>query len=101
MAPPYPQRILEDPKRRPEIMDNVKVYESACAQLCPTLGNSMDCRLHGSSFHGIFQAKILAWAATSFSRGNFSTQESNPCLLHLLHWQANSLPLAPSGKHHG
>ena len=22
----------------------------------------------------------------------------NPCLLHLLHWQAGSLPLAPPGK---
>ena len=26
------------------------------------------------------------------------TQGSNPCLLHLLHWQAYSLPLAPLGK---
>ena len=57
MAPPYPQRIFEDPKRRPETVDSVKVYESACAQLCLTLGNSMDCRVHGSSFHGIFPGK--------------------------------------------
>ena len=28
----------------------------------------------------------------------FPTQGSNPCLLRLLHWQADSLPLAPSGK---
>ena len=28
----------------------------------------------------------------------FPTQELNPCLLHLLHWQASSLPLAPPGK---
>ena len=26
------------------------------------------------------------------------TQGSNPCLLHLLHWQALSVPLAPPGK---
>ena len=26
------------------------------------------------------------------------TQGSNLCLLHLLHWQADSLPLAPPGK---
>ena len=26
------------------------------------------------------------------------TQGSNPCLLCILHWQAASLPLAPSGK---
>ena len=28
----------------------------------------------------------------------FLTRGSNPCLLHLLHWQAGSLPLAPPGK---
>ena len=28
------------------------------------------------------------------------TQGSNPCLFHLLCWQAGSLPLAPSGKPH-
>ena len=31
-------------------------------------------------------------------QGIFPTQGSNPCLLHLLHWQAGSLPLAPPGK---
>ena len=31
-------------------------------------------------------------------QGNLLTQGSNPCLSHLLHWQAGSLPLAPSGK---
>ena len=31
-------------------------------------------------------------------QGIFPTQESNPGLLHLLHWQAGSLPLAPHGK---
>ena len=30
--------------------------------------------------------------------GIFPTQESNLCLLHLLHWQADSLPLAPPGS---
>ena len=33
-------------------------------------------------------------------QGIFLTQGSNPCLLHLLHWQAGSLPLAPPGKPH-
>ena len=32
------------------------------------------------------------------SLGIFPTQGSNPSLLCLLHWQAGSLPLAPSGK---
>ena len=29
----------------------------------------------------------------------FSTQGSNPCVLCLLHWQVDSLPLVPPGKH--
>ena len=33
-------------------------------------------------------------------QGIFPTQGSNPCLLHLLHWQVDSLPLAPPGKPH-
>ena len=33
-----------------------------------------------------------------FLQGIFLTQESNSCLFHLLHWQAGSLPLVPSGK---
>ena len=31
-------------------------------------------------------------------QGIFLTQGSNLCLLHLLHWQAGFLPLAPPGK---
>ena len=31
-------------------------------------------------------------------QGIFLTQGSNPCLLHLLHWQAGSLPLVPPRK---
>ena len=31
-------------------------------------------------------------------QGIFSTQELNLCLLHLLHWQADSLPLHPLGS---
>ena len=30
----------------------------------------MDCSLQGSSLHGILQARILKWVATSFSRGS-------------------------------
>ena len=33
-------------------------------------------------------------------QGIFLTQELNPCLLSLLHWQAGSLPLAPPGIPH-
>ena len=46
----------------------------------------------------ILQARILEWAAIFSSRGIFSTQELNPCLLCLLPWQAGSLPLEPPRK---
>ena len=44
---------------------NVKVI---VAQSCPTLCNSMDGSLPGSSVHGILQARILEWLAIPFSR---------------------------------
>ena len=44
------------------------VNESEVAQLCPTLCNTMDCILPGSSSHGIFQARALEWVASGFSR---------------------------------
>ena len=39
-------------------------------QSCLTLGDPMDCRLPGSSVHGIFQAVVLEWIAISFSKGS-------------------------------
>ena len=47
-------------------------------QLCPTLCNCMDCRLPGSSVHGI----LLEWVAIPFSRGIFPTQGLNQGLWH-------------------
>ena len=38
-----------------------------CDQSCPTLCDPMDCSLSGSSFHGIFQTRILEWVAIPFS----------------------------------
>ena len=35
--------------------------ESEVAQSYPTLSDLMDCRLPGSSVHGIFQARVLQW----------------------------------------
>ena len=55
--------------------------------------NPMDCSTPSSSAHGISQAKILEWVAISYSRGIFPTHGLNSCLFHLLHWQADSLPL--------
>ena len=39
---------------------------SEVAQLCPTLCDSMNCSLPGSSIHGIFQARVLEWGAIAF-----------------------------------
>ena len=44
--------------------------ESEAAQSCQTLSDPMDCSLSGSSIHGIFQARVLEWGATAFSRDN-------------------------------
>ena len=41
--------------------------ESQVAQSCRTLSDPMDCRLPGSSIHGIFQARVLEWGAIAFS----------------------------------
>ena len=41
--------------------------ESEVTQSCPTLSDPMDCSLLDSSVHGIFQARVLEWAAIAFS----------------------------------
>ena len=72
-----------------------------CMRTCvlsgPALCDPMDCNLLDSSVHGILQARILEWVAISSSR-IFPTQGSNPCLLCLLPWQADSLPLHHLGS---
>jgi len=52
--------------------------ESEVAQSCPTLSDHMDCSLPGSSIHGIFQARVLEWAAIAFSdlRGQWESIEN-------------------------
>ena len=42
--------------------------ESEVAQSCPTLSDSMDCSLPGSSVNGIFHARVLEWGAIAFSQ---------------------------------
>ena len=44
--------------------------ESEVTQLCPTPCDPTDCSLPGSSVHGVFQARVLEWVASSFSRGS-------------------------------
>ena len=59
-------------------------------QLCPSLWDPMGCSLPGSSFHGIFQARILEQVSISFFRRSSWPGGSNLCLLH---WQVE-----PPGK---
>ena len=64
--------------------------KSEVAQSCPTLCDSMDCRLPGSSVHGIFQAGILEWAAISFSRRS-KERGSSPVTVKEL-WRVDEHP---------
>ena len=41
--------------------------ESEVTESCPTLSDSMNCSLPGSSVHGIFQARVLECGAIAFS----------------------------------
>ena len=61
----------------------------------------MECRPPGPSVHRVFQARY--WSGLPFSTPRdlpFLTQGSNQCLLCLLHWQTDSLPLQPPWKHY-
>ena len=49
----------------------------------------------GSSVHEIFQAEV---GGHFLPQGIFPTQGLSPRLLHLVHCQADFLPLAPPGK---
>ena len=60
-------------------------------QSCPTLCDPMDCRLPGSSVHGILQARLLGWVACS-SPGNLPDPGIKPGSSTL---QADSLPSEP------
>ena len=47
---------------------HIIIWSYLVSELCLTLCDPMDCTLPGSSVHGISQARILEWAAISFSR---------------------------------
>ena len=53
---------------------------------------SMDCHPAGSSVHGVLQARILEWVAMPSSRGSSQPRDWT-CLLKLLHWQVDTLPM--------
>ena len=45
----------------------IKLIAAKSLQLCPTLCDPIDGSPPGSSFHGIFQARVLEWGAIAFS----------------------------------
>ena len=52
--------------------------ESEVAQSCLTLRDPVDCRLPGSSAHGILQARVLEWVAIAFSKLDIRCNPNNP-----------------------
>ena len=53
------------------LLQCVKVKsESEVIQSCLTLRDPVDCSLPGSTFRGIFQARVLEWGAIAFSQAH-------------------------------
>ena len=78
---------------------SVVVYLLSCVQLFVT--SWTDCRLSGSSVHGISQARIMAWVAISFPRGSSWPRDwrrvsciGRWILLHWTTWESLSLSLS-------
>ena len=80
-------------------MANFMLYIFWCCCLLTksylTLCDPTDYSPPGSSVHGLPQARILEWVATSFSRGSSRPWDRT---VPLLHWQAGSLPLSHQGS---
>ena len=66
------------------------VLGNICSLSRVRLCDPMDCSSPGSSVHGIFQARRLKCDVLS-PPGDLSDPGLNPGLLHLLHWQMDSL----------
>ena len=72
-----------------------------CAQSYLTLCSSMNCSPPGSTGKIMEFSGQEYWSGLPFPiPGIFLTQGSNPHLLHLLHWQEDSLPLCHLGSPH-
>ena len=81
-----------------ELLMTFLVLYAKSLQSCPTLCDSMDCRPSGSSVHGISLGKNTGVGSHSLLQRICPSQGSNPCLLRLLNWQMDTLPLLPPGK---
>ena len=78
--------VLARARARPQSLSGVWFFETP-----------MDCSPPGSSFHGIFQARILECVAIS-SFGVSSWPRDRTHISCLLHWQAASLSLSHLGS---
>ena len=83
-------------RNRREFLQPQSESESEVAQPCLTLCHPVDCSLPGSSVHGILQARILEWVATSFFRGSSwprdQTQVSRIAGRHFNLWATGEAP---------
>ena len=80
------------------LFSNKLVCCCSVTQSGPTLWDPVDCSLPGFSVCGIFPGNNTGASCCFLLQGIFLTQGLKPSLLGLMPWQADSLPLAPSGK---
>ena len=85
--------------------ENLKIYVCVCVFVCVLSCSIMFGSLwpHGLQFARLlcpwnFPGKNIGVGCLFPLHGIFRTQGSNLCLLCVLHWQADSLPLSPPGK---
>ena len=88
----------------PEFSWGGGIYPTFChcccliAQLFPMQCDPMHCSLPGSSVHGIFQARILAWVNISFYKMSHAVEQQSPCTttIQLVLWSRRE----GGGGHH-
>ena len=73
---------------------NASLCVYLAVQSCRALCGPMSCSPPGSSDHGIFQARILAWVAISYSRGSSQPRDRT----HVSWISADSSPLSHQGS---
>ena len=96
-ANPFTYMVSLNQRIKTTLYGCVRVF--LVTQSCPTLGDSTDCSLPGSSVHGILQDRILEWVSRSLLRGIFSGDLPNPGIeARSPALQADSLLSEASGK---